>query len=183
MENYFSEEDRNIMTALAKDAVERYVKSGKRASLSDVPASLMKKLACFVTLNYGGDLRGCIGTLEPVGTLYESIVDNAIAAASRDFRFSPVTVPELSGITYEVSVLSEPEPYTPSSAGELLGFIKDKGLILRKDFRSAVYLPQVWEHFAKSEDFLSSLCRKAGMSSGEWKDFRNMNFFVFNLLH
>lgn len=183
MENYFSEEDRNIMTALAKDAVEKYVKEGKRASIPNVPQSLMKKFACFVTLNYNNDLRGCIGTLEPVGTLYESIVDNAIAAASRDYRFSPVAENELQGLAYEVSVLSEPEPFVPASADELLSFIKDKGLIIRKNSGGAVYLPQVWEHFKKSDDFLSSLCRKAGFSSGEWKDYRNMSFFVFNLLH
>ncbi|MCE1165510.1 MAG: AmmeMemoRadiSam system protein A [Bacteroidetes bacterium] len=182
MEKYFSDEDKKIMTALAKDAVERYVRTGKRASLSEAPASLKKNLACFVTLNYGGDLRGCIGTLEPEGTLYDSIIDNAISAASRDYRFAPVEEKELQGITYEVSVLSEPVPFAPSSADELLTGIKGKGVIIRKDLRSAVYLPQVWEHFTDSGDFLSSLCRKAGFSPNEWKDYRNMYFFVFNLM-
>ncbi len=183
MEKYFSEKDTQTMSELAKAAVELFVKTGKRAELKEIPPALMKRLACFVTLDYNDNLRGCIGTIEPAGTLYESIIDNAIAAASRDYRFSPVTESELSGITYEVSVLSEPEPFKPADAESLLGEIKGKGLIIRKDLRGAVYLPQVWEHFTDSRDFLSSLCRKAGLASNEWKDYRGMKFFVFTLLH
>jgi uncharacterized protein len=182
MNNYFSDSDKSLMVSLAKDAVEMFVKSGERASLKDVPQSFKQKLACFVTLNDKRDLRGCIGTIEPYASLYESIVDNAIAAASRDHRFTPVSEDELKDLSYEVSVLSKPEPYEPKSPDELLLNIKNKGLIIRKDFRSAVYLPQVWEHFSESKEFLSSLCRKAGLSGNEWKDYRSMKFFVFSLL-
>ena len=183
MEKYFTEKDTRVMSDLAREAVEKFVKTGERAELKEIPPALMKRLACFVTLNYNDNLRGCIGTIEPAGTLYESIIDNAIAAASRDYRFSPVSESELPGITYEVSVLSEPAPFKPADAESLLSEIKGKGLIIRKDLRGAVYLPQVWEHFTDSRDFLSSLCRKAGLASNEWKDYRGMNFFVFTLLH
>ncbi|MDD5362114.1 MAG: AmmeMemoRadiSam system protein A [Ignavibacteria bacterium] len=182
MNKYFSDSDKLLMVNLAKDSVEMFVRRGERASLEDVPQSFKKKLACFVTLNDKKDLRGCIGTIEPYGTLYESIVDNAIAAASRDHRFPPVTSDELQNLSYEVSVLSKPELYEPKSLEDLLLNIKNKGLIIRKDFRSAVYLPQVWEHFSDSRDFLSSLCRKAGFTGNEWADYRNMKFFVFSLL-
>ena len=183
MSDYFSHNDNLLMVKLAKDAVEKFVRKGERASLADVPPSFKRKLSCFVTLKDKHDLRGCIGTIEPYDTLFESIIDNAIAAASRDHRFPPVTEDELGGLNYEVSVLSEPEIFSPSTADELLNNIKNKGLIIRKDLRGAVYLPQVWEHFSDSREFLSSLCRKAGLSGNEWKDFRNMKFFVFSLLN
>jgi hypothetical protein len=140
--------------------------------------SLKKWLACFVTLNDEKDLRGCIGTIEPVDKLYESIIDNAISAAMRDPRFSPVTKDELAGLKYEVSVLSQPRDIFFSTKDELFEKIKDRGVIISKSGQRAVYLPQVWEHFTSPESFLTSLCRKAGLGSGEWKE-KGMKFLVF----
>jgi MEMO1 family protein len=181
-EAYFSETEVTLMENIAKNTVELFVREGKKYKPKDYPESFNKRLACFVTLNYKGNLKGCIGTIEPVGTLCESIVDNAISAASRDYRFSPVTEKELSYLSYEVSVLSEPKLFEPQSADELLNYIKDKGVIIKKDFRSAVYLPQVWEHFSTAEDFLSSLCMKAGMQVNEWKRYKDMKIQLFELL-
>jgi AmmeMemoRadiSam system protein A len=182
-EPYFSETEVTLMEDIAKNTVELFVKEGKKYEPKDYPASFDKRLACFVTLNYKGSLKGCIGTIEPVGILCESIVDNAISAASKDYRFSPVTEKDLPYMNYEISVLSEPEPFKPGSADELLTAIKEKGVIIKKDFRSAVYLPQVWEHFSSAEDFLSSLCMKAGMSANEWKKYKDMKIQLFRLLN
>jgi MEMO1 family protein len=178
-EEVFSKEEKELMENIAKQAVETYVKEGKRIIAGDVPDALKKRLACFVTLNDENDLRGCIGTIEPVDKLYESIIDNAISAATRDPRFSPVTKDELKGLKYEVSVLSAPKDIRFSSKDELFEKIRDRGVIISKSGQRAVYLPQVWEHFTSAESFLSSLCRKAGLGSGEWKD-RGMEFLVFD---
>lgn len=177
----FTDEERKLMEKIAKQAVETYVTDGKRIQYEDVPESFQKRLACFVTLNDERDLRGCIGTLEPVDKLYRSIIDNAINAATRDPRFPPVSKKELKGLKYEISVLSEPLEISFSSTEDLFAKIKDKGVIISKSGSRAVYLPQVWEHFTSEESFLSSLCRKAGFGSDEWKE-KGMKFFVFERL-
>jgi MEMO1 family protein len=177
----FSQEERQLMEKIAKLAVETYIREDKKIKYEDVPDSFKKRLACFVTLTDAVDLRGCIGTIEPVDKLYQSLIDNAISAATRDPRFSPVTKDELKGLNYEVSVLSEPKEISFSSQEELFDKIKEKGVIISKSGSRAVYLPQVWEHFASPESFLSSLCRKAGFGSDEWKE-KGMKFFVFEKL-
>lgn len=177
----FTNSERELMEKIAKQAVETYIIEGKRLQYEDVPESLKKRLACFVTLNDEYDLRGCIGTLEPVDKLYRSIIDNAISAATRDPRFSPVTKKELKGLKYEVSVLSEPVEIEYSSIEDLFSKIQEKGVIISKSGSRAVYLPQVWEHFSNPESFLSSLCSKAGLNSKEWKE-KGMRFFVFGNL-
>jgi hypothetical protein len=179
----FTKTETTLMEDIAKNTVELFVKEGRKYKPNDYPASFDERLACFVTLYCNGNLKGCIGTIDPVGTLCESIVDNAISAASRDYRFSPVKEKELSGMSYEVSVLSKPEPFEPASADDLLNSIKDKGVIIKKDFSSAVYLPQVWEHFSSAADFLSSLCLKAGLSANEWKNYKHLKIQLFKLLN
>lgn len=174
----FSDSDRLKMVEIAKRAVETYVREGKRIEIDGIPVSLKMRLACFVTLNDDVDLRGCIGTIEPIGKLFESIIDNAISAATRDPRFPPVAKEELKDLKYEVSVLSQPSEISFSGREELFEKIQDKGVIISKSGSKSVYLPQVWEHFTSPESFLSSLCRKAGLSSGEWKE-KGMRFFVF----
>jgi len=174
----FSPEEKALMINIAKQAVETYVKEGRKIKIDDVPDSLKKWLACFVTLNDEKDLRGCIGTIDPADKLFKSIIDNAISAATRDPRFPPVTKDELEGLKYEVSVLSQPEDIFFSSKDELFEKIKDRGVIISKSGQRAVYLPQVWEHFNSPESFLSSLCHKAGLDSGEWKE-KGMKFLVF----
>jgi AmmeMemoRadiSam system protein A/AmmeMemoRadiSam system protein B len=100
---------------LAREAVETYVLRGTQIDSSQVNAGLLSaRAACFVSLKtQDGELRGCIGTIEPAKqSLAEEIVANAINAATRDPRFSPVSAEELSQLRYSVDVLSVPEPAT-----------------------------------------------------------------------
>lgn len=97
---------------LARDAIEAYVKSGKRVkSPTDLSPEMREPAGAFVSLHMiDGDLRGCIGTIEPVhATLAEEIIDNAISAASRDPRFTPVRANELDLLDISVDVLTLPE--------------------------------------------------------------------------
>ncbi|MDX6531718.1 MAG: hypothetical protein QOH41_4008 [Blastocatellia bacterium] len=100
------------LPALARAVVETFVKEGKVIPASDNPSDLLNQRAgCFVSIKTrAGDLRGCIGTIEPVkDTLAEEIIVNAISAATRDLRFSPIREDELPGLKYSVDVLSQPE--------------------------------------------------------------------------
>ncbi|HEV2707639.1 MAG TPA: AmmeMemoRadiSam system protein A [Pyrinomonadaceae bacterium] len=113
-----SPSDAEAIPALARRAVETFVRERRLAEVQQTPESsdadslLQQPSACFVTIKtLSGDLRGCIGTIEPDRpTLAEEIVANAISAATRDPRFPPVAADELDGLRYSVDVLMKPEP-------------------------------------------------------------------------
>ncbi|HEY0547239.1 MAG TPA: AmmeMemoRadiSam system protein A [Pyrinomonadaceae bacterium] len=96
------------LPALARLAVETFIREGLKLK---PPALKSGRAACFVTIKtLAGDLRGCIGTIEPTKeSLEEELIANAINAATRDPRFPPVSPAELANLRYSVDVLSEPE--------------------------------------------------------------------------
>ena len=108
------------LPGLARRAVETFVLTGKQIPAPpNVSGILSARAACFVTLKSKSDqtrtrdLRGCIGTVEPImNTLAEELIANAIKAASRDPRFDPVSAEELPHLHYSVDVLAAPEPAT-----------------------------------------------------------------------
>ncbi|MCA1615233.1 MAG: AmmeMemoRadiSam system protein A [Acidobacteria bacterium] len=102
-----------VITSLARRAVETHVREGRAAGPpEDLPPALRRPAACFVSIKTDdGELRGCIGTVEPARrTLAEELLSNAVSAATRDPRFPPVEPSELSSLRYSVDILSEPEP-------------------------------------------------------------------------
>ncbi len=107
-----AEED---LPALARRAVETFVRTGERISVAQNAAEILgARAACFVSIKTRqSELRGCIGTIEPVKeTLGEELVANAISAATRDPRFAPVAESELPNLKYSVDILAAPEPAT-----------------------------------------------------------------------
>lgn len=97
---------------LAWKSVESYVRTGKRMEMpEDLPSELTARRAgVFVSIHKGGDLRGCIGTIEPVyDSIAEEIIRNGVSACSRDPRFNPVEEEELPFLDISVDELSEPE--------------------------------------------------------------------------
>jgi AmmeMemoRadiSam system protein A len=142
----------------------------RRAALED-PA-LQPVRATFVTLKRAGELRGCIGTLCACEPLAESVRRNAGNAAFCDPRFPSLTATELSEVTIEVSVLSEPRRLEASGAEDLLRRLRPgvDGVVLRKEGAGATFLPQVWEQLPRTEDFLKHLCLKAGLPRDAWRD-------------
>ena len=106
-------ESESDLPALARQAVETFVRTGKQIAAAKNDSELLRaRAACFVSLKTrAGDLRGCIGTIEPAKqTLAEELVANAINAATRDPRFLPVAPDELEDLVYSVDVLESPEP-------------------------------------------------------------------------
>lgn len=126
--------------------------------------------ASFVTLKLDGELRGCIGTIQPHRPLAIDVAHNARAAAFRDTRFPPLAPHELPRLAIEVSVLSPREPLAAASESEALARLRPQvdGLYLEFGSLSATFLPQVWESLPDPADFLGELRRKAGLPPGFW---------------
>lgn len=104
---------KTILPALARQAIEAFITTGKIIDPpKDSPEFLKARAACFVSVKtLSGDLRGCIGTFEPIkDSLAEELIANAVSAATRDPRFRPIDETELAGLKYSVDVLSAPEP-------------------------------------------------------------------------
>jgi AmmeMemoRadiSam system protein A len=128
--------------------------------------------ASFVTLHRHGQLRGCIGSLEPHQPLATDVAQNAFSAAFRDPRFPPLTRHELDGLTLDISVLGTPEAITFSSEQDLLRQLRPgtDGLILEERGRRGTFLPSVWESLQQPAEFLRHLKLKAGLPADYWSD-------------
>ncbi|UCC60834.1 MAG: AmmeMemoRadiSam system protein A [Dehalococcoidia bacterium] len=99
------------LTRLARDTVEGFIREGKLPQPRDLTPEMQEKAGVFVSIKMHGQLRGCIGTFEPKHpNVAEEIIDNAVNSAVRDPRFLPVTAEELPDLTYNVDVLTRPEP-------------------------------------------------------------------------
>ena len=165
----FTLEQKRRLMGIAKSAMEEYIHSGKKIEVKEQDPRLNEEQGAFVTLQKNGRLRGCIGNIFGRGPLYLTVRDMAIAAATQDPRFSPLSKDELSGIELEISVLSVPRVI--KNIGEIqLGV---HGVIVSQGpFHNGVFLPQVAAetHWSK-EEFLSELCsQKAGLPADCWKD-------------
>jgi AmmeMemoRadiSam system protein A len=99
------------LVELARRTIEAYVTSHKTIDPPrEMTEEMRQRAGAFVSLHRGGELRGCIGTIEPVqANLAEEIIHNAISAATRDPRFAPLKAEELAGLDVKVDVLGEPE--------------------------------------------------------------------------
>ena len=126
--------------------------------------------ACFVTLTQNGELRGCIGTLQPRRSLLADVKANAVAAALQDPRFLPVTLPELDTLHIEVSVLSKLQPLSFETEAHALAQLQPgvDGVMLEFEHYRSTFLPQVWEQLPDPGDFLAHLKTKAGLPPHFW---------------
>ncbi|NMG74129.1 AmmeMemoRadiSam system protein A [Aromatoleum diolicum] len=127
---------------------------------------LSERGATFVTLKRDGELRGCIGSVRAQRTLGEDVLLNAVAAATRDPRFPPLTRDELGKVSVEVSLLSTPEFLEFAGEDELLRQLRPgiDGLLLFAGCRNATFLPQVWDQLPEPRKFLAALKQKAGLA-------------------
>ena len=175
--------DGEFLVKLSRAAVEEYLKSGIKISPPEnTPPELFEKRGVFVTLKTypKGELRGCIGYPEPIMPLVLATIDAAISAAVRDPRFYPVRLEELPNITFEVTVLTPPEPIevSPEELPRAIKVGRD-GLIVRCGYASGLLLPQVPVEWGwNEEEFLSQTCLKAGLPPNCWLDPR-CQFYKF----
>jgi hypothetical protein len=157
---------RRELMALAKRAVEAAAKGESFSPPTPASAVLAEPGAAFVTLKKAGDLRGCIGHVIARMPLYKCVAEVARAAAVQDSRFDPVRPAELPELSYEISVLTAPEPTTPDRV-----VVGRDGLIMSRGGASGLLLPQVPGEWGwNKEEFLMHTCRKAGLPFDCWKD-------------
>ncbi len=154
------------LAALARTVVETFVKEGSLVRAPKEPSDLLSQRAgCFVSIKtLAGELRGCIGTIEPSkDSLAEEVILNAISAATRDPRFAPVREDELPGLKYSVDVLSQPEPVKLEDLNpEIYGVIVED----KNGVRRGLLLPNLKgiKTVAQQVEIAS---RKAGIPAGD----------------
>ena len=138
--------------------------TGEEFTPPSLPAPWHEPRPVFVTLRGpAGDLRGCIGRVEPVlGTLASEVAECAVSAATRDHRMAPVEFEELEALSVEVSVLGAPEPAEDVSELDPLRF----GVIVSHGRRRGVLLPNV-TGIADADEQMRIALRKAGISESE----------------
>ncbi|MCP4674934.1 MAG: AmmeMemoRadiSam system protein B [Deltaproteobacteria bacterium] len=162
----FTAKDRRYLMELAKKSVAAAAK-GESFEPGEAPSRIIsEKGAAFVTLKKAGKLRGCIGHVIARVPLLQCVSDVARSATIHDTRFSPVRPDELDDLSYEISVLTAPEPIKPEDV-----VVGRDGLIMERGGRSGLLLPQVPIEWGwNREQFLAHTCRKAGLPLDCWKD-------------
>ncbi len=146
---------------------------------------LCEPAAVFVTLTLQGQLRGCIGSLQPQDALAQAVANAAFNAAFRDPRFARVSAAELEQIEIEISVLSKLQSWQPGSRESMLHELRPgiDGLLIEDRGHRATFLPQVWEKIGSAEEFVGQLMRKAGLPAGHWSSsirlhrYQTLSFF------
>lgn len=158
------EKDRRALLNLARRSVEAAVRAGDPPPPpEDLRGALLEKGAAFVTLRVGGRLRGCVGHVQAVRPLWESVRDMARAAALDDGRFEPLRPAELGDLTIEISILSPMSPIRPE---EIVP--GTHGLYVRRGAQGGLLLPQVAQEWGWSRDeFIQRVFEKAGVPPGE----------------
>ena len=184
MQDKLSDEERQTLIHLAREALECGVRGKKLPPLDETSLSphLHEKGATFITLTISGQLRGCIGALEAYQPLAQDVRAHAIAAALEDPRFPQVREDELSRIQIEVSRLTRPIPLEYADAADLLAQLRPHvdGVILKHGARRSTFLPQVWETIPDPARFLDHLCRKLGLSENAWRT-RHLDVFIYQV--
>lgn len=170
--NALSEDNKQHLLKLAKKSIEEGIKNNHpaKAEQYDLVGILGQPGASFVTLTKKGELRGCIGSLEPHRALAVDVLENAYSAAFRDYRFSSLQYEELELLKIKISVLTPKVPLAFSSEQDLISKMRPgiDGLVLIEKERRGTFLPSVWEQLPRSEDFLRHLKRKAGLPMDYW---------------
>lgn len=166
--------ERKTLLALARETIRRYLATETVPLVRNVSPRLLSPQGAFVTLKTRGELRGCMGHIPPEYPLARAVGAVSMQAAFNDPRFPPLTEGELRALNIEISVLT---PMKQVARAEDIVIGRD-GVVIRKNGRSAVFLPQVAveQKWGRAE-LLNNLCLKAGLPADGWK--QATQFFVF----
>ena len=145
---------------------------GKPAPAGASQARLQEPGATFVTLTQQGQLRGCIGSLEAHRALLHDVRENALAAAFRDPRFTPLAMEEFEVTSVEVSLLTPAQPLAFRDEADFMAQLRPgvDGIVFQYGHHRSTFLPQVWESLPEPEQFMQQLKRKAGLPPNFWHE-------------
>jgi hypothetical protein len=172
-------QEKDALMKIARASVETSVRERKMYLVGSTGFPRLEQArGAFVTLKEHGQLRGCIGYIEPMKPLAETVRDVAAYAALEDTRFTPVTTQELPLLEYEISVMSPLRRVLDIKEIK----VGKHGLIMKQGEIEGLLLPQVpvEEHWDR-DTFLVETCRKAGLPSDAWKD-DDTDIFMFTAL-
>jgi len=169
----FAPEERALLLQLAHDSILAALES--REICMDPPSPhLAEPRGAFTTLCWHNDLRGCVGYVFPVSSVYRAVAETARAAAFDDSRFRPVTLEEAPNLEISLSILSSlklirPEEVEVGRHGLLVSMAGQRGLLLPQ-----VPLEHEWDRIT----FLEQTCRKAGLPPDAWQKGATLEAFT-----
>jgi AmmeMemoRadiSam system protein A len=169
----FSPEERALLLRLAHSSILAALE-GREIPLDPPTPHLAEPRGAFTTLHLNGQLRGCVGFVLPVSSIYRTVADTARAAAFEDGRFPPVKLAEAQHLEIELSILSPPQVISAESVE-----VGRHGLLIGMAGRRGLLLPQVpVEHNWDRITFLEQTCRKAGLPLNAWKNGATIEAFT-----
>jgi AmmeMemoRadiSam system protein A len=162
--NEFTPEERRVLLTLAHQSILTGLE-GREISLNPPSPHLAEPRGAFTTLYHQHQLRGCVGYVFPVVSLYRTVAETARAAAFEDTRFLPVSSEEAAELEISLSILSR---LSPIRAEEVE--VGRHGLLISQSGHRGLLLPQVpVEHEWDRITFLEQTCRKAGLLQDAWQ--------------
>jgi len=169
----FSREERILLIRLAHESILSALED-REIPLDPPTEHLAEDRGVFTSLYLRGDLRGCVGYVLPVSSVYRAVVDTARAAAFEDTRFYPVTLDEAKDLKIELSILSPPRPIAAEAVE-----VGRHGLLISLGGHRGLLLPQVpIEHQWDRITFLEQTCRKAGLPLDAWRNGATIEAFT-----
>jgi len=174
-EHGLNQDQQRFLLKLARDSIAFHLENGTQLQMEMEDDILQEKRGVFVTLKRDENLRGCIGYPLPHDPLYQSVIEAAVLAATKDNRFPPLKPEELPQIRIEISVLSLPRRIDDVSEIE----VGKHGIIITQGFNRGLLLPQVplewkWD----LETYLNHGSLKAGLSENAWKQGAEIQIFT-----
>lgn len=173
---HLTDDDKQLLLGLARKAIERVVHGQSPPEIPQHSETLDLPCGAFVTLTKEGDLRGCIGYIEGILPLIETVRDVAPRSALEDPRFPIVEPEEIGDLRIEISALSPLQEIT--DINEIV--VGKHGIVMQQGFAKGLLLPQVpTEYHWDRDTFLRQTARKAGLPPEAWKDPRT-KIFIFS---
>ena len=172
-QNEFTPEEHAVLLRLAHESI---LSALERREISLTPPSphLDEPRGAFTTIYFHGNLRGCVGYVFPVASLYRTVAETARAAAFEDTRFPPVSPQEAPELDVSLSILSPLRVITPEEVE-----IGRHGLVVSHGGRRGLLLPQVpVEHQWDRATFMEQTCRKAGLPLDAWRQGATLEAFT-----
>src|SRR5579862_1067377 len=169
----FSPEERALLLNLSHESILSALEL-REISLEPPTTHLAEARGVFTSLHLQGTLRGCVGFVLPVNSVYRAVVDTARAAAFEDTRFYPVTLEEARDLEIELSILSPPRPVQADDIE-----VGRHGILISMAGHRGLLLPQVAvEHNWDRVTFLQQTCTKAGLPSDAWRTGATIEVFT-----